>query len=121
MIGEQGTAAIGTVGGFAALLSAAACCVLPLALAVAGLTAGGLALLVPYHWLLTIGSGLVAAAGWALYLRKRRACSAGRDCAARPPARMTLVLLCLATLIISLSALWPNFIEAPLMAWIAQG
>jgi len=41
---EKGVAAVGTVSSFAALLSAATCCVLPLALALLGLGTGGLAI-----------------------------------------------------------------------------
>lgn len=112
---ETGVAAVGTAGGFTALVSAAACCVLPLALALAGIGSGGLAFLVPYHWPLTIGAGLLVAAGWAFYARKRRACSTSNDCGAAPPGRLAFVLLCLASACVILSALWPGYIEGPLM------
>lgn len=115
MTSETGVAAVGTAGGFTALLSAAACCVLPLAFALVGMGSGGLAILVPYHWPLTIGAGLLAAAGWAFYARKRRACARSDDCGAAPPRRPTFVLLCVATVSVILFALWPGFIEVPLM------
>lgn len=112
---ESGVAAIGTAASLTALVSAAACCVLPLALAAVGIGAGGLSFLVPYHWPLTIGSATAVAAGWFLYFRKRRACSAGSTCAFSPPTRATFFILCFATVSVVLSALWPNFIEQPLM------
>ena len=107
-----------TVGGFAALFSAAACCVLPLAFAALGLGAGGLAAVVPYHWPLTIASALAVAVGWALYVRKRRACMRDGRCIVAPPTRATFILLCVATAFVALSTIWKTFFEAPLMAWL---
>lgn len=116
---DRGVAAVGTVGSFAALFSAAACCVLPLAFAALGLGAGGLAAVVPYHWPLTIASGTAVAVGWALYVRKRRARMRGGSCTVAPPTRTTFILLCVATAFVGLSAIWKTFFEAPLMAWLA--
>lgn len=112
---EKGVTALGTAGGLTAVLSAAACCVLPLALAAVGLGAGGLAFLVPYHWPLTVGAGLAVATGWVLYARKRRACAKSSDCTMSSSTRATIPMLCLATAFVMLSALWPGYIEAPLM------
>lgn len=112
---ETGVAALGTAAGVTALFSAAACCVLPLAFAAIGLGAGGLAAFVPYHWPLTIASAVAVTLGWFLYLRKRRACSEGAECASTSPRRVTLVLLCIATAAVALSAVWSRFIERPLM------
>ena len=112
---EKGAAAAGSVGGFAALFSAAACCVLPLVFAAVGVGTGGLAAFVPYHWPLTIVSAVAVSVGWLLYLRKRRACPEGAVCASAPPRRGTLVLLSTATAAVALSAVWPGFIEQPLM------
>lgn len=109
---ERGVAAVGTVAGLSALVSSAACCVLPLALASAGIGAGTLAAVVPYRWPLTIAAAAAIAIGWALYLRQRRMCAAGADCAR--PARATLVLLCAASVMTALSASWKLF-EQPLM------
>lgn len=110
---ERGIAVAGTLGGAAALLSAAACCVLPLALAAVGLGVGGLAGLVPYHWPLTVGAASPVAVGWGLYVRRRRACARGADC--RPPSRAAPAMLAAATMFILLSALWPIILERPLM------
>ncbi len=105
---------MGTVASLTALFSAAACCVLPLALAGLGLGAGGLAIFVPYRWPMTIIASVLIIAGWMLYLRKHRACSAYADCAVPAPSRATLAMLVGATVIVVISALW-GFIEQPLM------
>lgn len=115
---ERGVAVVGTAAGFTALLSAAACCVLPLAFAAVGLGVGGLAVLVPYHWPLTIAAGVAILVGWALYAHKRQSCARQSSCTAGPPTRATFVMLCLATLFISLSALWPRYLEQPLMRMV---
>jgi len=115
---ERGVAAVGTAGGFAALFSAAACCVLPLVFAALGLGAGGLAAFVPFHWPLTIASALAVAVGWVLYFRKRRVCTIDVSCAVAP-SRGTLVLLAIATAFVVLSVVWEILLEEPLMAWLA--
>ncbi len=112
---DQGAAAIGAVAGAGALLSAAACCVLPLALAALGIGAGGLAAVVPFHWPMTIAAALAVAVGWFLYLRKRRACAVDASCTVAAPTRATPVMLSFATVFIALSALWPSYLEKPLL------
>ena len=107
-------AAVGTAASVTALFSAAACCVLPLALAAMGVGAGGLAAFVPFHWPLTIAASLAIAAGWFLYFRRKRACATDESCAVAPAARATLVMLIVASVIIAISAIW-SYIEAPLM------
>lgn len=116
---ERGVAAVSTLGGFAALFSAAACCVLPLAFAALGLGVGGLAAVVPYHWPLTIASGAALSVGWLLYLRRRRACMQELNCTVTRSPRATFIMLCAATAFIALSAVWKAFFETPLMAWFA--
>ena len=112
--GDRGAAVLGTAASFGALFSATACCVLPLALGAVGLGAGSLATLVPFHWPLTIIAVVAVAAAWLLYLRKRRACARDASCRAARPSRATVVMLCIATAFVTISALW-GFIEAPLM------
>ena len=112
---ERGVAAVGTVAGAGALLSAAACCVLPLALAAAGIGAGGLAAFVPFHWPMTIAAALAVAVGWLLYLGKMRACAADASCTVAAPTRATPVMLSFATVFVALSTLWPSYLEKPLM------
>lgn len=111
---DRGTAALGTFAGFGALFSAAACCILPLGLGAIGVGAGGLAAFVPFHWPLTVAAMIAVAAGWLLYLRKRRACDRDATCTVAPPARTTLIMLSLATGSVVVSALW-SYIEASLM------
>lgn len=112
---DRPVAAIGTIAGAGALFSAAACCVLPLALAAIGTGAGGLSLFVPFHWPMTVAAAVAVAAGWVLHLRRRRACAAGAECAVSPPGRATPVMLFAATVFVLLSALWPSYLETPLM------
>ena len=112
---DRGVAAVGTVAGAGALFSAAACCVLPLALATAGIGAGGFAAFVPFHWPMTIAAALAVAVGWVLHLRKRRACAADAGCSVGTPSRATLVMLSFATVFVALAALWPFYVEKPLM------
>lgn len=112
-VSDRGVAGVGILASAAALLSAAACCVLPLALVAVGLGAGGLAWFVPYHLPLTIAAFAIVALGWFLHLRQLRICSAdGCEKPARSSA--TRLILSIATAMIVLSALW-GFIEQPLM------
>ncbi|HET7817507.1 MAG TPA: hypothetical protein VFK58_08020 [Sphingomicrobium sp.] len=108
---EQALAAVGALTGLGGVTAAAACCVLPLALAGAGVTAAALAPVVPFHVPLSIVAVITIAGAWVLYLRRRRACAAGAECA--PPGRSTLPLLVAASLLVALSGIWP-LIEAPL-------
>lgn len=110
----SGVAAAGTVASFAALFSAAACCVLPLALGAVGLGAGGLAAFVPFHWPLTIVAVVAVAAAWLLYLRRKRACARDPNCTMARPSRATFLMLCLSTTFVAISAFW-SFVETPLM------
>lgn len=112
---ESGAAAFGTAAGFTALLSAAACCVLPLVLAGAGIGAGAFAALVRYHWPLTIFAAVAVAGGWLLYWRRQRACTADAACATAAPSRAIFVMLCVASLFVALSAIWPSLLEQPLL------
>lgn len=112
---DRGAATIGTVASAGALFSAAACCVLPLALAALGVGAGSLAAFVPFHWPMTIAATLAVALGWFLYLRKKRACAVDASCTVAAPTRTTLAMLSVATVFVALSALWPSYLEKPLM------
>ena len=116
---ERGVVAVSTLGGFASLFSAAACCVLPLAFTALGLGVGGLAAVVPYHWPLTIASSAALSVGWLLHILRRRACMRDVTCTGVRTSRATFALLCVATVFIALSVLWNTFLEAPLMAWFS--
>ena len=112
-VSDRRVAGVGALASAAALLSAAACCVIPLVLVAVGLGAGGLAWFVPYHLPLTIASFLIVAFGWILHMHQVRSCSAD---ACQKPARTntTRAILLIATTMIGLSSLW-GFIEQPLM------
>lgn len=111
---ETKIAAMGAAASVTALFSAAACCVLPLALAGLGIGAGGLAAFVPFRWPLTIAALILVAAGWTLYFRRRGACAADAGCTLAAPGKASLPMLCVATAIVALSALW-GFVEQPLL------
>lgn len=111
---DRGVASLGMLASVAALFSAAACCVLPLGLGAAGIGAAGLAAVVPFHWPLTIAAIVAVAAGWFLYAQKRRACARAAGCTLARPTRATLFMLCVATLIVAISASW-SVVEQPLM------
>lgn len=105
-------AALATASGLGGATAGAACCVLPLMLAGVGVGAGWLAPLVPLHTPLSVIALLAVAGGWFLYLRRRKACVPGNDCA--PPSKVTLVLLVVASVLVAISAALP-LVEAPLM------
>jgi len=111
---DRGAATLGTLASIGALFSAAACCILPLALAAFGIGSAGLSSVVPFHWPLTIAAIVAVGAGWLFYLRRRAACVRDASCPTSPPAKSTFVLLCAATAFVTISAGWP-VIEAPLM------
>ena len=119
---EGGVAALGAVASLSAVFAAAACCVLPAALAAFGIGAGlssSFSALVPFHWPLTIAAVVAIVLGWVFYARRRNLCHSDATCTAAPPTRATFVMLWVATAFVALSAIWP-FIEAPLMQAIGQ-
>src|SRR3546814_18039282 len=110
---ERGVATLGTVASVTALFSAAACCVLPLALAVLGVGSAGLSAVVPFHWPVTIVAVVAVGVGWFFYVRRRRACGSD-DSPKESPRRGPFVLRCLSIAFVMVSALW-GYIEAPLI------
>lgn len=109
---EGGVATVGVVAGASAFFAAAACCVLPAALAAFGVGAGlssTLSAFVPFRWPLMIAAALAVAIGWVLYLRRRGQCARDASCTRSPPTKATFILLCTATAFIALSALLPYF------------
>lgn len=111
-VSDKAVAAVGAVSGFGGLFAAAACCVLPVALASVGVGASGLASLSPLHAPLSVLALLAVAAGWYLYIKRLRACAADATCA--QPSRSTPILLSFAAVFVVLSGIWP-FIENSLM------
>ncbi|WP_421934352.1 MFS transporter permease [Phenylobacterium sp.] len=98
----------------AAVFAWTACCVLPIALSVAGLSLAGTAWIAGQRSWLTIATVLVLGAGWWTVWRRRRACDADSNC--RPPSPMTLGLLSAATLLALAALVWRPLIEPWLLS-----
>lgn len=114
---DAGLTALGALASLGAVLAAAACCVLPLALAALGAGAGlssTLAPLMPLRWPLTVISILGLAAGWWAYARRRRACATDRSCTLPLPSATTPIVLAIGTTLTVIALLWDR-LEAPLM------
>lgn len=118
---NAGLPALGALASFGAVLAAASCCVLPLALAALGAGAGlssAFAVAMPLRWPLTVLAILGLAAGWWSYARRRRACAVDRSCATRRPSRTTPVVLAVGTVFTLIALLWDH-LEQPLMKWLS--
>lgn len=116
-IGGKGFVGMGVLAGLGAVLAAASCCVLPLALAALGVGAGLSAALVwlePLRGPLTALSLLAVAGGWWAWLRRRNACSTSASCAARSSGGSILAMLVAGTALVAIALVW-NRLEAPLM------
>lgn len=101
--------AAAAVSGFASIFAWAACCVLPLALSVAGLSFAGAALFAGARHAITLVAVAVLAGGWLLHWRRLRTCRA--DAACPRPSRLAVGLLAVATVLVALSLAWEPFIE----------
>jgi mercuric ion transport protein len=101
----------GIIASAAALISAAACCVLPILFVSLGLGASTLSFLVPYHWPLTILAGTAITLAWLLFLRAR---------ARGGVRRSTATFLAVSTILFALSVTWEPVFEAPLKAWLSR-
>jgi mercuric ion transport protein len=99
--------------GALAVLAWAACCVLPIALSLAGLSLAGTAVIAGQRTWLTLGAGIVLAAGWWMVWRRHWACAVDATCA--PPSRWTISLLAAATLLTGLALAWQTLIEPYLL------
>jgi mercuric ion transport protein len=99
-----------------AVLAWAACCVLPMSLALAGLGLSGLGWMAGQRsWLTLLSLGAVGA-GWVLTWRRARACRTDSACAA--PSRLGTNLLGVATVLVVLSLIWRPMIEPWALALI---
>lgn len=112
-----GLSILGAIASFGAVLAAASCCVLPLALAALGVGSGlssALAAFMPLRWPLTVLSIVGLASGWWIYARRRSACASDRPCSVRLPSKATPVVLAIGTAMTVVALLWDR-LEAPLM------
>ena len=108
-IPEVAVSASAAVGGLASVFAWAACCVLPLALSVAGVSFAGAALFAGARNWLTLVAGVLVAAGWLLHWRRRRMCR--RDAACARPSPLAFWLLAAASVLVTLSLAWEPVIE----------
>lgn len=117
----RGIAPVAAALGLGAVTAAAACCVLPLALASIGVGAGlasGLADLASVRTPLLVLSAVAVAVAWVMWWRKREtACAPGDACAAEAKSRRAVGLLVAATALVCLAAIWGS-IEPTLMKWV---
>ncbi|MDP3747880.1 MAG: MFS transporter permease [Phenylobacterium sp.] len=102
-----GWAAIGAAA--SAVLAWAACCVLPLALSLAGLGLGATAWIAGQRTWLTLAAATAIGLGWWLTWRRARAC--WKDGTCPPPSRFTVGLLNVATALILAALVWRPAIE----------
>ena len=100
-------AALGAAAG--AVVAWAACCVLPMSLALAGLGLGSLSWFAEQRTWITFGALGVIGAGWLLIWRRARMCRTDGACA--PPSRLATGLLAAATLLALLALVWQPFVE----------
>lgn len=92
-----------------AVLAWAACCVLPMSLALAGLGLGGLGWIAGQRvWLTLLALGVIGV-GWIVTWRRARMCRIDSTCAA--PSRLGASLLGVATILAVLALLWQPIIE----------
>jgi mercuric ion transport protein len=92
-----------------AVFAWAACCVLPLALSIAGLSLAGTAVIAGQRNWLTAGAVILLIAGWWAVWRRRQACDSDASCA--PPSRLTIDLLTAASILMLVAFVWGPMIE----------
>lgn len=108
-IPEVAVSASAAVGGIASVFAWAACCVLPLALSVAGVSFAGAAVIAGARNWLTLLAAVILAVGWLLHWRRLRMCR--KDAACQRPSRLAFWLLVIASLLVLLSLAWQPYIE----------
>ena len=118
----RGIASIAAALGLGAVTAAAACCVLPLALASIGVGAGLASVLgglASVRTPLLVLSAVAVAVAWGMWWRKREtACAPGDACATDAKPRRSVGLLVSATALVGLAAIWGP-IEPMLMKWVS--
>ena len=101
-----------------AVVAWAACCVLPMSLAAAGMTLAGTAFFAQQRGWLTVVAAVMLAAGWVmLWLRSRR-CKLDGGC--KPPSRLNVALLIVASTFLILAVVWQPLIEPSLLSIILE-
>jgi mercuric ion transport protein len=108
-IPEVAVGASAAVSGVAAVFAWAACCVLPLALSVAGVSFAGAAIIAGARTWLTLLTAVILAAGWLLHWRRLQLCKRNAACAR--PSPLAFWLLVVASFLVALSLAWEPYIE----------
>ncbi len=99
-----------------AVFAWAACCVLPMSLALTGLGLGGLSWIAGQRAWITLAALGVIGLGWGLTWRRARMCRTQGACPA--PSRLGIGLLAAATLLVVLALVWQPFVEPWALALI---
>ena len=99
-----------------AVFAWAACCVLPMSLALAGLGLGGLGWIAGQRTWITLAALAVIGVGWGLTWRRSRMCRVDSACAA--PSRLGVGLLGAATVLVLLALIWQPIVEPWALALI---
>ena len=92
-----------------AVFAWAACCVLPMSLALAGLGLGGLGWVAGQRTWFTLGALALISVGWVVTWRRARTCRVDSSCAA--PSRLGIALLGVATILVLLALVWQPIVE----------
>ena len=107
------TTVVSIISSSAAVLAACSCCILPLVLAAAGLSAGLSSILTPLgslHWPMTALSMITVAASWLIVLRKyRRKCHCDPQVAHKWFLNPQIIMLLVATALSFIAAAWGLF------------
>lgn len=92
-----------------AVFAWAACCVLPMSLALAGLGLSGLGWFAAQRTWITLAALAVIGVGWIVTWRRARMCQVDSTCAA--PSRLGIGLLGVATVLVLLALIWQPIVE----------
>ena len=108
-LNEGKTAFVSVISSSAAVLAACSCCILPLVLAAAGLSAS-LSSILSLHWPMTALSMIAVAASWLIFLRKyRRKCHCDSQAAHKWFLNPQIIMLLVATALTFIAAAWGLF------------
>lgn len=112
-LNEGKTTFVSVISSSAAVLAACSCCILPMVLAAAGLSAGLSSILAPLGWLhlpMTAVSMVAVAASWFVVLRKyRRKCHCDFQAAHKWFLNPQIIMLLVATVLSFIAAAWGSF------------
>lgn len=99
-----------------AVVAWAACCVLPMSLAAAGMTLAGTAFFAEQRAWITIVAALTLAAGWVMLWRRSQRCKLDEGC--KPPSRLNVALMIAASIFLVVAVVWQPLIEPRLLSII---